>query len=575
MIKLFRYLKPYRWSIALVFLLIFLQSIAELYLPTLMADIVDNGVVRQDTPYIWRVGAVMLGVTAIGTICAVWSGYVTSRLSSGFGRDIRSRVFSQVTDFSLQEFNNIGTATLITRTTNDITQVQQVVHMMLRMMVSAPMMMIGGVIMAISKDPRLSVVIVVVIPMIVGVVGFVMYKGTPLFQAIQDKLDRLSRVVREGLTGVRVIRAFHRLEHEEQRFEHANRDLMDTSIQVNKIMAMMMPSMMLILNLTTVAILWFGGIRVDLGAMQVGNLMAFIQYVMQIMWSLLMMTMMFVMIPRASASAMRINEVLETKPEIVDPENPVTQPGERGVLEFRNVTFRYPGAEQPALSNLSFRAGPGEVTAVIGGIGSGKSSLVGLIPRFYDVTEGSVLVGGVDVRDMTQEELRKKIGYVGQKALLFSGTIAENIRYGKEDATLDEIIHAATVAQAHDFISEMPDGYDSMVTQGGTNLSGGQKQRLTIARALVRRPEIYVFDDNFSALDLKTESRLRAALRDEIKDATVLIVAQRVSTIINADRIIVLDEGRVAGIGTHHELLASCDVYREIVASQMAEEVPA
>lgn len=572
MMKLIRYLKPYWLPIAAILVLAFFQSLTELYLPTLMSDIVDKGIVQGDTDYIWRIGGQMLLVALAGTTGAIISSFLSAKVASGYGRDLRRMVFSRVSSYSLHEFDKIGTATLITRTTNDITQVQQVWVMILRMMISAPMMSIGGVVMAVSKDAKLSLIIVVVIPVLLGVIGFLAAKGIPLFRVIQLKVDKLNLVVREGLTGIRVIRAFNRTAHEKTKFQSANQDLTATAIRVNIIMATMMPAMMLIMNFTTVAIIWFGGIRIDAGHMQVGDLMAFIQYVMQIMFSFVMVSMMFIMIPRASASAVRISEVLETVPEINDPAAPKSTGSQKGYVEFRDVTFSYPGAEAPAISHISFAARPGEVTAIIGGTGSGKSTLVNLIPRFYDVDSGSVLVDGVDVRELTQADLRAKIGLVPQKALLFSGTIAENIRYGKQDATDEEIRQAAEIAQATEFISEMKEGFDAEIAQGGTNVSGGQKQRLTIARALVRRPGIYLFDDNFSALDFKTDARLRAALRQETADATVIIVAQRVSTVMDANRIIVLDEGQIAGIGTHRELMNNCDVYREIVSSQLAEE---
>ncbi|MDF2630059.1 MAG: multidrug transporter ATP-binding protein [Symbiobacteriaceae bacterium] len=572
MMKLIKYLKPYWLPITAILVLAFFQSLSELYLPTLMSDIVDKGIMAGDTDYIWRVGGQMLLVALAGTAGAIISSYLSAKVASGYGKDLRRKVFTRVSSFSLHEFDKIGTATLITRTTNDITQVQQVWVMILRMMISAPMMSIGGIVMAVSKDAKLSLIIVVVIPVLLGVIGFLAAKGIPLFKVIQEKVDRLNLVVREGLTGIRVIRAFNRTAYEKVKFQGANRELTDTAIRVNIIMATMMPAMMLIMNFTSIAIIWFGGIRIDAGHMQVGDLMAFIQYVMQIMFSFVMVSMMFIMIPRASASAVRINDVLETVPEINDPDVATSTGSQKGYVEFRDVTFSYPGAEAPAISNISFAARPGEVTAIIGGTGSGKSTLVNLIPRFYDVDSGNVLVDGVDVRELTQEQLRAKIGLVPQKALLFSGSIAANIRYGKEGATDEEIRKAAEIAQATEFISEMKDGFDSEIAQGGTNVSGGQKQRLTIARALVRRPEIYLFDDNFSALDFKTDARLRAALRKETADATVIIVAQRVSTVMDANRIIVLDDGQIAGIGTHKELLKNCDVYREIVSSQLAEE---
>lgn len=570
--KMMTYLKPYQMPIAFVLVLMFFQSLSELYLPTLMADIVDTGIVKGDTGYIWRIGGIMLLIAALGTACTIIGSYFSAKIAAGFGKDLRSSVFSHAGNFSLHEFDTIGTASLITRTTNDITQVQQVLIMILRMMISAPMMCIGGVIMAVSKDPKLSLVIVVVVPVLAAAIGIVAAKGVPLFKAMQAKLDHLNLVLRENLIGIRVIRAFNKTDHEKKRFNKANADLTDTAIKVNKIMATLMPIMMLVMNFATIAIIWFGGIRIDHGHMQVGDLMAFIQYAMQIMFSLIMVSMMFVMIPRASASASRIREVLDLKPGIKDAQLVKPVGGKKGFVEFQKVTFSYPGAEQPAVRDISFSANPGEITAIIGGTGSGKSTLINLIPRFYDADKGCVLVDGVDVKELSQADLRAKIGLVPQQALLFTGTITDNIRYGKEKATDEEVQHAAVIAQAESFIAEMPDSYDSLIAQGGTNVSGGQKQRLSIARALVRRPEIYLFDDSFSALDFKTDAKLRAALRQEIGDATVLIVAQRVSTVMDADRIVVLDDGEIAGIGTHKELMASCKVYQEIVASQLSEE---
>ncbi|RJE88821.1 ABC transporter ATP-binding protein [Paenibacillus sp. 1011MAR3C5] len=574
MLKLFRFLKPYRMAIALVMALILLQSLAELYLPTLMADIVNDGVVKGDTSFIWRMGGYMMGVTIIGTVVAVLASLYASRIASGFGRIVRGKVFSHVESFSMHEFDKIGTASLITRTTNDINQVQQVLMMMLRLMVMAPMMCIGGIIMALYKDAQLTLVLLVALPVLAGAIWLITSKGLPYFKAIQKKLDRLNLVLREGLTGIRVIRSFNRTKHEKGRFEEANRDLMNTAVKVNQIMAVMMPVMMLIMNLSTIAIVWFGGWRIDSGAMGVGDLMAFIQYAMQIMFSLLMFSMIFVMVPRASASAVRIGEVLELQPSVTDSHGaaPASRDVSTGVVEFDNVSFSYPGAERPALSDISFRALPGEVTAIIGGTGSGKSTLIHLIPRFFDAAAGSVQIGGTDVRSLTQEQLRKHIALVPQKAVLFSGSVQDNIRYGKEDATDEEIRQAAGTAQALDFVESMPEGFESVLAQGGTNLSGGQKQRLSIARALVRKPNIYLFDDSFSALDYKTDAKLRAALKEVTTDAAVLIVAQRVSTVMDADRIIVLDEGRITGIGTHRELMEGSEVYREIVASQLSEE---
>ncbi|QJD82193.1 ABC transporter ATP-binding protein [Cohnella herbarum] len=579
MLKLFRYLRPYRWAVAAVMALILMQSLSELYLPTLMADIINDGVVKGDTPYIWKIGGFMLAVTAIGTLVSIAASYLSSRVASGFGRDVRSKTFRHVENFSLQEFDKIGTASLITRTTNDITQVQTVLMMMMRMMVAAPMMCIGGLIMAISKDAHLSLVFVGAIPILALTIFLIASKGIPYFKVMQKKIDKLNLVLREGLTGIRVIRSFNRFEHETKRFKEANGDLTQTAIKVNQIMAFMMPMMMLILNFSSIAIIWFGGIRVSEGNMQVGDLMAFLQYAMQIMFSLLMVSMMFVMVPRASASAVRINEVLNTEPVILEKgrghSGKSGAGGERrsqGLVEFENVSFRYPGAESPAISGISFQAKPGEVTAIIGGTGSGKSTLISLIPRFYDIEEGAIRIDGADVRDLSLDELRSAIGLVPQKALLFTGTVSDNIRYGKTDATDEEVRHAAVTAQAEDFIEGMAEGYSAQISQGGSNLSGGQKQRLSIARALVRKPSIYLFDDSFSALDFKTDAKLRAALKSETTEATVMIVAQRVSTVMDANRIIVLDEGRIVGIGNHRELMESCSVYREIVSSQLSEE---
>lgn len=580
MLRLFRFLKPYRIPVACVLFLVFLQTIAELFLPTLMASIVDTGIVHGDISHIIKIGSVMIGVAACGVVFSVVASFLSARVSAGFGRRVRGKVFSRVGHFTLQQFDQIGTASLITRTTNDINQVQQVLMMMMRMAVMAPMMCIGGIIMAISQDTQLSWVIVVVIPILTMAIFVIVRKSTPMFKAMQVKIDKLNLVLREALTGVRVIRSFNRTEHEKQRFDQANSDLTNTAIKVNQLMASMMPIMMIVMNFSTIAIIWFGGIRIDNGDMQVGSLMAFIQYAMQIMFSLMMVSMIMVTIPRASASAIRINEVLDLTSDMPDravggndsvDTVPLTEQ-ERGIIEFKEVTFSYPGAETPALSNISFRTQPGEVTAIIGGTGSGKSTLISLIPRFYDVDSGEITIGGQDIRDMTEEQLRAKIGFVAQNAVLFTGTIAENIRYGKEDATDEEVAHAAQIAQADDFISALQQKYDSTITQGGKNLSGGQKQRLSIARALVRKPEIYIFDDSFSALDFKTDAKLRQALKAETGQSTVFIVAQRVSTIIDADQIIVLDEGEIAGIGTHRSLMKTCTVYREIVSSQLSEE---
>lgn len=571
MIKILKNLTTYKWVVVAIVSLVFIQSMAELFLPTLMAAIIDKGVVLGDIPYIWKIGGVMLAVTAFSASAAVVASYFSSKAAMGFGRDVRQKVFKHVESFSLQDFDKIGTASLITRTTNDITQLQQVVIMLLRMVISAPIMFIGGLIMALSKDAVLSLVLVAAMPVLIAAIFLIFSKGLPLFKKVQKRLDRLNLVFRENLTGIRVVRAFNREEEEQVRLRKANKNLTDVSIRVNKLMAFLMPVMMLVMNLTVVGVIWFGGIRIDNGNMPIGDLMAYIQYVMLIMSSLVMASVMFIMIPRAAVSANRINEVLEMVPTFLD-EGTKKADVDKGTLEFDNVSFRYPGAEKDALSAISFKAKPGEVTAIIGGTGAGKSTLINLVPRFYNITEGIIRVNGVDVKESSQEEVRSKIGFVPQKALLFSGTIAENIRFGKKDATQEEIEHAARVAQAEDFIGRMKGGYESEISQGGSNVSGGQKQRLSIARALIRKPDIYIFDDSFSALDFKTDAALREALTSETKDATVVIVAQRVSTVMDANQIIVLDNGRVAGIGKHEELLETNDVYREIVESQLSEE---
>ncbi len=572
MIKLLRNLKPFRLAIAAVLILVFLQTMADLYLPTLLSDIVDIGIVQGDIPYIWRVGTIMLLIAGIGMLVSMGASYLASRTAVGFGKMLRSKVFVRVESLSFNEFDQLGTATLITRTTNDINQIQILVFMMQRMMLGAPIMCIGGVIMAVSMDPPLSLIFVASIPLLTGVIWLVMTRAFPLFRLMQLKIDRLNLVVRENLTGIRVVRAYNRSDQEIARFQMANRDLADNAIRVNKLMASLMPAMMLIMDYTLIAVIWFGSIRINQGNMQVGALMAFIQYAMQIMMSLVMLSMMFIMVPRASASAARINEVLDMEPDLVDRADAEAAPPGSGRLAFENVGFSFPGAERHALQDISFNTRPGEVTAIIGGTGSGKSALVGLIPRFYDVNQGRITIDGIDIRTMTLKSLRARIGFVPQKNLLFSGSIADNIRLGKEGASDDDIRIAAENAQAMDFIAEMADGFDTMIEQGGANVSGGQKQRIAIARALVRRAEIYIFDDSFSALDFKTDSRLRAALKRETEKATVIMVAQRAAAVLDADQIIVLDEGRMVGRGTHRELLQECEVYREILFSQMTEE---
>lgn len=568
MLKLLKGLKPYWISVVAVLVFVFIQTMTDLSLPDLMAEIVDTGIVKGDVPYILGRGGIMLLVALLGTACTIGSSYLSAKIGMGFSRDLRKRVFGKVESFSLAEVNTVGTASLITRTTNDINQVQQVVIMAMRMMLSAPLMIIGALIMALRKDVELSKIILIVIPIIVVTIFIIARFTMPMFEKMQKRIDKLNLVVRENLTGIRVIRVFNKVNFEQRRFNQASLDLSKVATNANRLMGALMPLMMLILNLSIIAVVWFGGIRIDQGDLQVGNLMAFIQYLTQVMFSMLMLTMMFVLIPRAQASAIRINEVLDMESPLQNPKQS-KETTLKGVVEFKNVSFGYEGAEEYAISNISFKANPGEVTAIIGGTGSGKSSILNMIPRFYDAAEGEVLVDGVNVRDLDQHVLRSKIGYVPQKAVLFTGTILDNIRYGKEDANEEEVLHALDVAQATDFVSKMKDGIQSLIAQGGTNVSGGQKQRLSIARAIVRKPEIYLFDDSFSALDFKTDAQLRAALKAETKESTVIIVAQRVSTVMDANRILVMDEGRVVGCGTHEELLKTNEIYQQIVESQL------
>jgi ATP-binding cassette, subfamily B, multidrug efflux pump len=568
------YLRPYAGPLLLVIGLLLVQAIGNLYLPDLNADIINNGVAKGDNDYILRVGGLMLGVTALLGVAAIIGVYWSSRVSMGFGRDLRSAIFAKVETFSQVEVNHFGPASLITRNTNDVQQVQTVVFLGLTILISAPILIVGGIIMALRTDVPLSGLLVVVLPLMAGVIGLVMSRAIPLFRAVQAKLDRINQVMRETLSGVRVIRAFVRTPHEEQRFDTANRDLFDTSLKVNRLFAITIPTMTLIFNLSTVAVIWFGAMRVNDGALSIGNLTAFMQYLTQILFAVLTAVFMFVLLPRAAVSSGRIREVLDTEPLIHEPAEPMTpsDPDRRGEVVFRDVEFGYPGAEHPVLREIELRARPGETMAIVGSTGSGKSTLINLIPRFYDATGGSVEVDGVDVREMALEDLWQRIGIVPQKAFLFSGTVASNLRFGDENATDDELWHALDIAQAKEFVEEMDGGLDAPITQGGTNLSGGQRQRLAIARALVKKAGIFVFDDSFSALDFGTDARLRAALAREIDWATLIIVAQRVGTIMQADQIVVMDAGRIVGIGTHRQLLADNETYREIVYSQMSEQ---
>jgi ATP-binding cassette, subfamily B, multidrug efflux pump len=569
---LVRYLRPYRWPLLLVIGLVSAQAIGNLYLPSLMGDIVNNGVAKGDTGYIMRTGGFMLLVTVGLAACAIVAVYYGARTAMAFGRDVRGDVYRTVMGFSQREINRFGTPSLITRNTNDVQQVQMVLVMSLTVMVMAPIMSVGGVIMALREDVPLSGLLLLIIPLMAAVIGTLAVRALPLFRAMQVKVDRINQVMREKLSGVRVIRAFVRTDYEERRFDKANLDLTDTALRVNRLFALMIPALFLILNLSMVAIMWFGGLRIDAGQMPIGNLIAFIQYVMQILFAVMMATVMFVMVPRAAASGERIAEVLDTPTSLLDPERPVELARPRGLVEFRGVEFRYPHAEDAVLSGITFAAEPGATTAIIGSTGSGKTTLINLLTRAYDVTEGSITVDGVDIRQLRKEDLWRLVGDVPQKAFLFSGTVAGNLRYGDPDATDADLWDALEIAQARDFVSEMPEGLEAVIDQGGSNVSGGQRQRLAIARAIVKRPRIYLFDDSFSALDFRTDALLRAALREQTRDATVIIVAQRVGTIMHAERIVVLDRGRIAGIGTHAQLLESCETYREIVYSQLTRE---
>ncbi|MCV93018.1 ABC transporter ATP-binding protein [Listeria monocytogenes] len=564
-------LKPYWLSITAVLVLTFGQVIGQLYLPTLMSNIIDKGVVTGDTDYIWSTGMKMLLISFASVILSVIVVYLASRISMGFGKELRDKIFTKVEDFSLQEFDKVGTSSLITRTTNDVVQIQNVLYMMMRLMVMAPIMLLGGIIMAVGRDAKLSLIFVVVLPLLLLLVVILGGKAMPMFKSLQKKMDKLNRVIREGLTGIRVVRSFNRNEDELEKFEEANADYATTAIKVNRLLSLMSPLMMLLMNLTSIAIVWIGSIFIGNGDMQVGDLMAFIQYAMQIMMSFMMLSAVFIMIPRAGASAERINEVLDMNAEILNPENPKTSTPP-AKLSFEHVTFRYEGAEKPVIEDITFEANAGETIAIIGSTGAGKSTLINMIPRFYDVESGVVKINGIDVREMDQSSLRQKIGLVPQKAVLFTGTIASNMRYGKEDATDEEIWEALRTAQAENFVSKLANGLGSRVEQGGNNFSGGQKQRLSIARSLIRKPEIYIFDDSFSALDFKTDAKLREALKVETTEAVTLIVAQRITSVVNSDQIIVMNEGKIAGMGTHEELKESNQIYQEIMRSQLSEE---
>jgi len=567
-----RHLRPYRrWLMAVVALQL-VGTIASLYLPSLNVDIIDNGVVKGDTGYIMRTGGWMLAVSLVQIACTITAVYFGARTAMAFGRDLRARIFRNVGAFSSREVGHFGAPSLITRNTNDVQQVQMLAMMTFTMMISAPIMAVGGVIMALREDIGLSWLVAVAVPMLVAIVGFIIARMIPGYRLMQTRLDTVNQVLREQTTGIRVIRAFVREPFETERFDSANTQLTDVSINVGRWMSAIFPAVMLVLNVSSVAVLWFGGIRIDGGAMQIGALTAFLAYLTQILISVMMSTFMLVMIPRAAVSADRIGQVLDMESSVVPPIDGVRETATRGELEFRDVGFTYAGATHPVVGGVDFSVRPGQVTAIVGSTGAGKSTLINLIPRLFDATEGAVLVDGVDVRDFDPESLWSRIGLVPQRAYLFTGTVASTLRYGKPDATEAEMWEALEIAQARDFVEAMPGGLEAPISQGGTNLSGGQRQRLAIARAVIRKPAIYLFDDSFSALDVATDARLRSALRPLTADATVLIVAQRVFTITGADQIVVLDDGAVVGLGTHDVLLESCPTYREIVESQLKAE---
>ena len=573
MLKLFKYLKPYTLELIALIVLVFCSVAASLQLPDYMAAIINNGIVKSNTNLIFHNGLLMLLVALGGAVCTVGVGYLASKIATGFSRDIRNKVFSRVESFSLVEFNKFSTASLLTRSTNDIQQIQTVMVMLLRMVLQAPIMGIWAIFKAYNLAPSLSWIIILAVTILLGVIFIMFAIALPKFKVLQKLVDRLNLVTRENLTGLRVIRAFNNEKLEQEKFEKANVDLTATNLFVNRLMVVMQPIMMLILNLTSVLIVWIGASFISAGSLDIGNMIAFMQYAMQVIMAFLMISIVFIMVPRASVSALRVNEVIDTEPIIKDPKNPIISKNfHGGVVEFKNVTFCYPGADTPVLENISFKANPGETTAFIGSTGSGKSTLINLIPRFYDVSSGGIFLDEIDVRQYKLEDLYSKIGYVPQKGVLFSGTVESNIKYGAPNATDNEVKKSSEISQAEEFIDNLSGRFNASISEGGANVSGGQKQRLSIARAIVRKPEIYIFDDSFSALDFKTDAKLRQALKSETKNKTVLIVAQRISTILSAEKIIVLDDGKIVGSGTHQELLKDCNVYREIAYSQLSED---
>ncbi|MCA1007260.1 ABC transporter ATP-binding protein/permease [Rhodococcus hoagii] len=562
------YLGPYKRDLAGVILLQLVATGAALYLPSVNADLIDNGVAAGDTGYIMSAGGKMLLVTLVQIICSIGSVFFGARAAMGFGRDVRASIVHRARSFSSREFGRFGAPSLITRSTNDVQQVQMMVVLSATILVMAPIMCVGGIIMAIREDAGLAWILAVSVPLLALTMIVMITKLVPSFRTMQTRIDAVNRVLREQITGIRVVRAFVRERSEAERFDEANGALTDTALRVGRMTALMIPLVMMIANLTSVAVIWFGGHEIDNGSMGIGSLTAMLSYIMQILMAVMMASMIAMLAPRAAVCAERITEVLDTEPSVLAPSNPVTVMDRPALVELRDAEFKYPGADEPVLRGISFTAEPGKTTAIIGATGSGKTTLLGLIPRLIDVTSGAVTVSGTDVRELDPELLRSHIGLVPQKAFLFSGTVATNLRYGKPDATDDELWRALEIAQAADFVRAMPEGLETPIAQGGTTVSGGQRQRLAIARALVRRPSVYLFDDSFSALDLTTDARLRAALRPETEDACVIIVAQRVSTIADADQIIVIDEGATVGIGTHEQLLETCATYVEIVESQ-------
>lgn len=572
MTRLLRYAEPYFWLILAAVMLLFGQAMCDLALPDYMSDIVNEGIATGDTGTIIGIGFRMILISLTGGMLSIAVGYLASRVGAGIGQQLRIDLFEKVESFSNVEFDKFSTSSLITRTTNDVTQVQTLVIMMIRMIFYAPIMGIGGIIHAVNNSASMSWIIALAIVVLVGIIATLFSLALPRFKVIQTLVDRLNQVVRENLSGLLVTRAFNTQDFEEARFDKENKTLTDTNLFVNRTMAAMMPLMMLLMNLITVLIVWVGSYQVSAFKIDVGQMMAYMQYVMQIIMAFLMMSMMFIMIPRASVSAVRIADVLESDPQIKNRPDALPFSSSEGVLRFDHVSFRYPGAEEDVLHDIDFTAKPGETTAFIGSTGSGKSTIANLVPRFYDVTEGSITIDGTDIRDMELHSLRSQLGYVPQKAVLFSGTIDSNLRYADKNATDEEILSGAQIAQAMEFIDSRPEGFETPIAQGGSNVSGGQKQRLSIARALVKKPQIYIFDDSFSALDFKTDSALRAALRKETGGSTVLLIAQRISTIMDAEQIIVLEAGKIAGKGTHEQLMKSCEVYREIALSQLSKE---